>query len=70
VGNYCSILDGASGGHPCAGGEVRQGASKKGRVTVGMEDRRGLKSEVRVKEFICLSEPHRLNLENGTHNMK
>lgn len=48
---------------------MQQGASKRGRVTVGMEDRRGLKSEERVKEFIHLSEPH-LNLENGIHNMK
>ena len=49
---------------------MQQGASKRGRVTVGMEDRRGLKSEERVKEFIHPSEPHLLNLENGIHNMK
>lgn len=70
MGNHCSILDEASSRDPCGGGEVQQGASNKGRVTVGLEDRRGLKSEERVKEFIRLSEPHLLNLENGTYNMK
>ena len=70
MGNDCSILDGASSRHPCGGGEVQQGDSQKGRATVGTEGRRGLKSEVGVKEFLCLSKPHLLNLENGNHNRK